>query len=40
MISDENSEQLRYKCESTDIDFKQGQYPFARARANCVLRSK
>ncbi|MBB5676857.1 AlbA family DNA-binding domain-containing protein [Xanthomonas arboricola] len=31
MISDEELEQLRYKGESTDLDFKQAQYPFARA---------
>jgi Putative DNA-binding domain len=29
MISDEDLEQLRYKGESTDLDFKQAQYPFA-----------
>lgn len=32
MISDEDLEQLRYKGESTDLDFKQAQYPFAGAR--------
>ena len=31
MISDEDLEQLRYKGESTDLDFKQAQYPFAGA---------
>jgi hypothetical protein len=31
MISDEDLEQLRYKGESSDLDFKQAQYPFARA---------
>lgn len=28
MISDEDLEQLRYKGESSDLDFKQAQYPF------------
>jgi len=31
MISDEELEQLRYKGESADLDFKQAQYPFAGA---------
>lgn len=31
MISDEDLDQLRYKGESTDLDFKQAQYPFTRA---------
>ena len=31
MISDEDLEQLRYKGESADLDFKQAQYPFAGA---------
>jgi hypothetical protein len=31
MISDEELEQLRFKGESTDLDFKQAQYPFASA---------
>jgi len=31
MISDEELEQLRYKGESADLDFKQGQYSFAGA---------
>lgn len=31
MISEEELEQLRYKGESTDLDFKQSQYPFAGA---------
>lgn len=31
MISDEDLEQLRYKGESSDLDFKQAQYPFAGA---------
>lgn len=31
MISDEELEQLRYKGESTDLDFKQAQYPFSGA---------
>ncbi len=29
MISDEDLEQLRFKGESTDLDFKQAQYPFS-----------
>ncbi|WP_022964734.1 AlbA family DNA-binding domain-containing protein [Halopseudomonas pelagia] len=31
MISEEDLEQLRYKGESVDLDFKQSQYPFAGA---------
>ena len=31
MISEDELEQLRYKGESTDLDFKQAQYPFAGA---------
>lgn len=31
MISDEDLDQLRYKGESADLDFKQAQYPFAGA---------
>lgn len=31
MISDEELEQLRFKGESTDLDFKQAQYPFSAA---------
>lgn len=31
MINDELLEKLRYKGESTDLDFKQAQYPFANA---------
>lgn len=31
MISDEELEQLRYKGESADLDFKQAQYPFSGA---------
>ncbi|NMZ58161.1 helix-turn-helix domain-containing protein [Pseudomonas nitroreducens] len=31
MLSDENLEQLRYKGESVDLDFKQAQYPFSGA---------
>lgn len=31
MLNDENLEQLRYKGESVDLDFKQAQYPFSGA---------
>lgn len=30
MISDEDLEQLRYKGEGADLDFKQAQYSFAK----------